>query len=140
MTLANNVNNLFIPIPNEGHHDEGEAIESRFLERDFVPNNAIINTGTIVSWFSGDVGNERTINDLNMDGNSLFNTGKILDSQVSTSYTFANPGTYKYKAEGDPGVTMEGTITEVDDNCSNTSTSSGNLDTVGVVMITTRYR
>ncbi|CAN5823086.1 hypothetical protein BH23THE1_BH23THE1_00300 [soil metagenome] len=75
-----------------------------------------------------------------MDGNSLFNTGEIPDSQVSTSYTFTNPGTYKYQAEGDPGVTMEGTITVVDDNSSNTSTSSGNLDTIGVVMIPTRYR
>ncbi|CAN5823164.1 hypothetical protein BH23THE1_BH23THE1_00310 [soil metagenome] len=33
MTLASNVNNLVIPIPNEGHHDEGEDNEARFWIR-----------------------------------------------------------------------------------------------------------
>ena len=35
--------------------------KSRFLDQHFVPENAIINTGTTVSWFNGDVGHERTI-------------------------------------------------------------------------------
>lgn len=49
MTLASNVNNLVIPIPNGCYHDEGEDNEARFLDQDFVPENAIISTGTIVS-------------------------------------------------------------------------------------------
>lgn len=96
-----------------------------------------------MSWFNGIVGHERTINVLNMGATSLFNTGEIQDSQISSSYTFVNPGTYKYQAEGDPGVTMEGTITVVYDNSSNTSsTNSGNFDTIGVFMYGsyTRYR
>jgi hypothetical protein len=43
-----------------------------------------------------------------------------------------------YQAESDPGVTMEGTITVVDDDSSNTGTNSGNFDTVGVFMVPTQ--
>lgn len=138
MTLGGNVKHLVILVPNEGHHEEGEENEARFLDQHFVPENPVINAGTTVSWFNGDVGHERTINVLNTDGTSLFNTGEIQDSQMSTSHTFANPGTYKYEAEGDPGVTMEGTITVVDNNSSTTSPSSGNFDTVGVFMVPTQ--
>jgi plastocyanin len=138
MTLGSNVKHLVILIPNEGHHDEGEDNEARFLDQHFVPENAVINTGTAVSWFNGDVGHERTINVLNTDGTSLFNTGEIQDSQMSASHTFTNPGTYNYEAEGDPGVTMEGTITVVDNSSSTIAPSSGNFDTVGVFMVPTQ--
>lgn len=138
MMLEGNVKHLLILVPNEGHHDEGEDNEARFLDQHFVPENAVINTGTTVSWFNGDVGHERTINVLNTDGTSLFNTGEIQDSQMSSSHTFTTPGTYKYEAEGDPGVTMEGTITVVNNNSSSTSPSSGNFDTVGVFMVPTQ--
>ncbi len=139
MTLGSNVKHLVILIPNEGHHDEGEDNEARFLDQHFVPENAVINTGTTVSWFNGDVGHERTINVLNSDGTLLFNTGEIQDSQMSTSHTFTNPGTYEYEAEGDPGVTMEGTITVVENNNSSIINSSpSNFDTVGVFMVPTQ--
>lgn len=108
------------------------------VDQHFVLENAIINTGTTVSWVTGDVDHERTINVLNIDGTSLYNTGEIQDSQISTSYTFVNPGTYIYREEGDPGVMMEGTITVVDDDSSNTSTNSGNFDTVCVFMVPTQ--
>ncbi|WP_458747315.1 cupredoxin domain-containing protein [Candidatus Nitrosocosmicus sp. T] len=138
MTLGSNVKHLVILVPNEGHHAEGEDNEARFLDQHFVPENAVINTGTTVSWFNGDVGHERTINVLNTDGTSLFNTGEIQDSQMSASHTFTNPGTYNYEAEGDPGVTMEGTITIVDNSSSTTTPSLGNFDTVGVFMAPTQ--
>ena len=41
----------------------------------------------------------------------VFNTGEIVDSQASTPFTFSNPGVYNYEAEGDPGVTMTGSVT-----------------------------
>ncbi len=44
MTLGNNVKNLVILIPNEGHHAAGEDNEARFLDQHFVPENAVINT------------------------------------------------------------------------------------------------
>ena len=61
MTLGNNVKNLVILIPNEGHHAAGEDNEASFLDQHFVPENAVVNTGTTVQWFNGDAGHERTI-------------------------------------------------------------------------------
>ena len=59
MTLGNNIQNFVILIPNEGHHGEGEENEARFLDQHFVPENAVVNVGTTVLWFNGDVGHER---------------------------------------------------------------------------------
>ena len=46
MTLGNNIQTLVVLIPNESHHQEGEDNEARFLDQRFVPENAVINTGT----------------------------------------------------------------------------------------------
>ena len=70
MTSGGNIKDLVILIPNEGHHAAGEDKESRFLDQHFVPENAIINTGTTVSWFNGDVGHERTIDVKDTDGST----------------------------------------------------------------------
>src|SRR6476659_2714252 len=79
MTLGNNIKNLVILIPNEGHHAAGEDNEARFLDQHFVPENAVINTGTTVQWFNGDVGHERTIDVKGPNGDTVFNTGEIVD-------------------------------------------------------------
>lgn len=143
MTLGNNVKNLVILIPNEGHHAAGEDNEARFLDQHFVPENAVINIGTTVQWLNGDAGHERTIDVKDASGNTVFNTGEIVDSQASSPFTFSNPGVYNYKAEGDPGVTMTGSVTV--DNIQSPVTSSGsvnssssNIDTVGILMVPTQ--
>src|SRR4029079_4965078 len=77
MTLGNNIKNLVILIPNEGHHAAGEDNEARFLDQHFVAENAVVNTGTTVQWFNGDVGHERTIDVKDTDGSTtFFNTGE----------------------------------------------------------------
>jgi plastocyanin len=143
MTLGNNVKNLVILIPDEGHHGPNEADEARFLEQQFVPANAVINVGTNVAWFSGDVGHERTVNVKDATGNSvLFSTGVIEESQASKTYTFNTPGTYNYEAMGDPGVTMKGTITVKNIPSPVTTAAAagagGSIDTVGVLMVPTQ--
>jgi plastocyanin len=147
MTLGNNVKTFVILIPNEGHHSAGEDKEARFLDQHFVPENAVINTGTTVLWFNGDVGHERTIDVKDANGNSVFNTGEITDSQPSQSFTFSDPGEFNYEAQGDPGVTMTGSITVGNlDSAVIPSSSSGvvtnsnsnNIDTVGVLMVPTQ--
>ncbi|MDQ4073437.1 MAG: hypothetical protein M3162_03935 [Thermoproteota archaeon] len=141
MALGSNVKTLVILIPNEGHHAEGEEDEARFINQHFVPENAIISTGTTVAWFNGDVGHERTIDVKSADGAStLFNTGEIVDMQLSPTYTFTTPGVYNYEAEGDPGVTMRGKITVVDNLATTVATSqaSSAIDTVGVLMVPTQ--
>jgi len=147
MTLGNNVKNLVILIPNEGHHAAGEDNEARFLDQHFVPENAVINTGTSVQWFNGDAGHERTIDVKDASGNTVFNTGEIVDSQASPPFTFSNTGVFNYEAEGDPGVTMTGSVT-VDNirspvvssssSSSTTTSNSSNIDTVGILMVPTQ--
>jgi plastocyanin len=149
MTLGNNVKNLVILIPNEGHHAAGEDNEARFLDQHFVPENAVVNTGTTVQWFNGDAGHERTINVKGPSGETVFNTGEIVDSQASNPFTFTNPGLYNYEAEGDPGVTMTGSLTVgniqspvISSSSSSTGTpstsNSSNIDTVGILMVPTQ--
>ena len=141
MVLGNNVKNLVILIPDEGHHGPNEVDEARFLEQQFVPANAVINAGTTVAWFSGDVGHERTVNVKDATGNSvLFSTGIIPESQVSKTYTFNTPGTYNYEAMGDPGVIMKGNITvkSIQSPVTSPTAPSGGIDTVGVLMVPTQ--
>ena len=136
MTLGNNIKNLVILIPDEGHHGPNEADEARFLEQQFVPANAVVNPGTSVSWFSGDVGHERTVNVKDATGSSvLFSTGVITESQASKAYTFNTPGTYNYEAMGDDGVVMKGTVTVKSISSPVTTAAAagagGSIDTVG---------
>ena len=147
MTMGNNVKTLVILIPDEGHHAAGEKNEARFLDQHFIPDNVAINTGTTVLWFNGDVGHDRTIDVKDNKGNSVFNTGKIIDSQPSQSFTFNTPGEFNYEAEGDPGVTMNGTImvgnigSPVAPSSSAAITINSNLsiiDTVGLLMVPTQ--
>jgi plastocyanin len=141
MTLGNNVKNLVILIPNEGHHGPNEAREARFLEPSFVPANAVINTGTAVTWYNGDFGHERTVNLKDATGSSvLFSTGAITDNQASKTYTFNTPGTYSYEAIGDAGYIMKGTITvkSVQSPITSPASAGGAIDTVGVLMVPTQ--
>ena len=140
MTLGSNIKNLVILIPNEGHHGEGEENEARFLAQHFVPENAIVNAGTTVQWFNGDAGHERTIDVKDETGNTVFNTGEIIDSQASKPFTFSNPGVFNYEAQGDPGVTMTGSVTvdNIQSPVISSSSSSSNIDTVGILMVPTQ--
>jgi plastocyanin len=141
MVLGNNVKDLVILIPDEGHHGPNEVDEARFLEQQFVPANAVINAGTAVAWFSGDVGHERTVNVTDSTGNSvLFSTGIIPESQASKAYTFNTPGTYNYEAMGDIGVIMKGTITvkNIQSPVTSPTVAGGGIDTVGVLMVPTQ--
>lgn len=55
LVLGSDTRDLAILIPNEGHHGRGEENEARFIAQSFVPETAVINKGTNVIWFNGDV-------------------------------------------------------------------------------------
>ena len=139
MVLGNNVKNLVILIPNEGHHGPNEDKEARFLEQQFVPETAVINSGTTVAWFNGDVGHERTVNVKDANGGSgLFSTGAITPMEVSKTNTFSSPGTYNDEAEGDEGVIMKGAITVTNIQSPVANSANSGIDTVGVLMVPTQ--
>jgi hypothetical protein len=61
MILPDNVKHFLILIPNEGHHGPGEEDESRFITQPFVPQNVVVEPGTQVAWFNGDLGHDHNI-------------------------------------------------------------------------------
>ena len=54
MILGNDIKNLVILIPNERHHGP-QQVEDGFIDQPFVPETAVVNKGTNIIWFNGDV-------------------------------------------------------------------------------------
>ncbi|MFZ0203394.1 MAG: hypothetical protein WAL46_06850 [Nitrososphaeraceae archaeon] len=135
MILGNNVKHLVVVIPNEGHHGPGEEDESRFIARPFLPQNAIVEPGTQVAWFNGDVGHEHNIVVNDPNGIQVFETGEFTELTASRPIMLNNTGDYEYAdtIEYEGGFVMTGTIRVVDQNA--TSAPAGTFDTVGALMI-----
>ena len=97
--LGNNVKNFVILIPDEAHHGNGEAKENRFIVQSFLPEKAVVNRGTQVIWFSGDVSHEHRII-LNGESNSFtpnpYESGGIAENSASTPVVFNSVGEYGY--------------------------------------------
>ncbi|MGB8134299.1 MAG: hypothetical protein WCE99_08905, partial [Nitrososphaeraceae archaeon] len=135
MILGNNVKHLVVVIPNEGHHGPGEEDESRFIAQPFLPQNAIVEPGTQVAWFNGDVGHEHNIVVNDPNGIQVFETGEFTELTASRPIMLNNTGDYEYAdtIEYEGGFVMTGTIRVVDQNA--TSAPDGTFDTVGALMI-----
>ena len=70
LVLGNNVKNLVVLIPNEAHESTNQPSDQYPLaNQPYLPQNAIVNVGTAVTWLNGDVDHERTITVV--QGNSL---------------------------------------------------------------------
>lgn len=118
LVLGSDIGNLVILIPNEGHHGPGEDNEARFIAQSFVPETAVINKGTNVMWFNGDVGHEHDIVVTSESDNSLslYQTGEFTEFEAG-NYTFNEVGQFQYAdtVEYDNGYIMSGNISVVDD-------------------------
>ena len=151
--LGNNVKNLVILIPDEAHHGNGEPKEARFIDQSFLPQKAIVNKGTSVMWFSGDVSHEHKIL---VDGGgapnsvspSPYDSGVLMEFTASNPATFNAVGSYAYsspeidqKAE-QKGFVMRGDIVVTDQPSKlmgpDASSSINNADTVGIYMVPTK--
>lgn len=152
LVLGNNVKNLVILIPNEAHESTNQPRDQYPLaNQPYLPQKAVVNVGTVVTWFNGDVDHERTITVA--QGNSIpstetdtltaapiYESSKFEYNTAITSSPFYDTGTYTYFEkdvnEDDPGFVMNGTITVIHQPESLTSSSaSGPVDTVGVIMV-----
>jgi len=151
MILGNNVKNLIILIPNEGHHGP-QADEDRFLDQPFIPQNAVVNKGTNIVWFNGDVGHDHNlVVTNNSTGGTVYETGVFPQFEVR-NVVLNETGNYHYTDTEDyeEGFVMSGNIQVVDQSQSSSSTPSslspmslsGNTrssaDTVGVLMVPTQ--
>ena len=61
MVLGKNIQNLVIELPNEGHEDPTQPKELRVVNQPYLPQNAVINVGTTVTWFNADAGHKHQI-------------------------------------------------------------------------------
>jgi plastocyanin len=147
--LGNNVKNLIILIPDEAHHGNGEAKEARFIEQSFLPQKAIVNKGTNVIWFSGDVSHEHKIildGPPNSFSPSPYDSGVLTEFTASTPVTFNTVGSYAYSSPAiDPkaeqkGFVMRGDIVVADqpNKLGSNMNNAVNADTVGICMVPTK--
>ena len=138
------VQNLFILIPNEGHHGP-QADEDRFLDQPFIPQNVVVNKGTNIVWFNGDDHNLVVTN--NSTGGTVHETGIFPQFEVR-NIALNETGNYHYTDTEDyeEGFVMSGNIQVVDQSqaspLSLSATSPGNTqsssDIVGVLMVPTQ--
>jgi len=155
ISLGNNIKNLVILIPNEGHESQNvgdQSYDQRHINQPYIPQNAIVSKGTTIAWFNGDVDHDHKIT-LTGQNNNLGSTG--FDSDVFAYNTASQPvvmnntGSFGYYQADvnneDTDYVMNGTINVVDQpenpnirTTSNTGNlSSANIDTVGTLMVPT---
>jgi plastocyanin len=160
LTLPQNLKHLIILIPNEAHESQnpGDATsEQRLINQTYIPQNAIVSPGTMITWFNGDVDHDRKITLVNeLDQNNIiFDSGTFAFNEGSDPIVLNDTGTFNYYETDanneDEDFVMNGTITVVDQqnsnaalpNMSSTASSSnptgtlGKGDTAGTLMVPT---
>jgi plastocyanin len=155
MVLGKDIKNLVIVIPNEGHEDPTQPKELRVVNQPYLPQNAVVNVGTTVTWFSGDAGHQHSITIVdNNTKNVVFESGPFNNFAASKPITFNNTGTFVYSGPSFdkmvPNYKMNGTVTVVDQPLttsfnSNTTASSpsgtaNNVDSVATLMVPANIR
>lgn len=145
MILGNNIKNLVILIPNEGHHGP-QADEDRFLDQPFIPQNAVINRGTNIVWFNGDVGHDHNlVITNNSTGETVHESGVFLQFEVR-NVALNGTDNYHYTDTEDyeEGFVISGNIQVVDNTQASPSpawllgNTLGSADTVGILMVPTQ--
>jgi plastocyanin len=156
MVIGNNIKNLVVVLPNEAHESTNQARDQYPLaNQPYLPQNAVINAGTAVTWFNGDVDHDHRITIV--QGNSIpsteantsitpkYESGAFKYNTATTAVPFNETGTYTYFEkdvnQDDPAFVMNGTITVINQIQPLTSlspSSKGNIDTVGMLMVPTQ--
>ena len=115
MDLTGNVANLIILIPNEGHESPEMPEEQRLINQPYVPQNVVVNTGTNVIWFNGDVDHDHKITLVDENSNPVFESGEFKFNTLSKPLLLNDTDKFSY-SESDvsqdvPSFVMEGTVT-----------------------------
>jgi plastocyanin len=157
MVLGKDIKNLVIVIPNEGHEDPTQGPkELRVVNQPYLPQNAVVNVGTTVTWFGGDAGHQHSISLVdNNTKNVVYESGPFNNFNASKPLTFNNTGTFTYSGPSFdkmvPNYKMNGTVTVVDqplstsfnDTTTAPSSSSGasnNVDTITTLIVPANIR
>ena len=147
MLLGKNIKNLIIEIPNEGHEDPTQPRELRVVNQPYLPRNAIVNTGTTVTWFNADAGHKHQITLLNNKTQTVVYESGLFDNfAASKPIKFNNTGAFAYSGPSNdkavPNYKMNGTLTVINQPLSNsfnttssTPATSNNIDTVSTIIV-----
>lgn len=147
MALGKNIKNLIIEIPNEGHEDPTQPKELRVVNQPYLPRNAIVNTGTTVTWFNADAGHKHQITLLNNKTQTIVYESGLFDNfAASKPIKFNNTGAFAYSGPSNdkavPNYKMNGTLTVINQPLSNsfnttssTPATSNNIDTVSTIIV-----
>jgi len=147
MALGKNIKNLIIEIPNEGHEDPTQPRELRVVNQPYLPRNAIVNTGTTVTWFNADAGHKHQITLLNNKTQTVVYESGLFDNfAASKPIKFNNTGAFAYSGPSNdkavPNYKMNGTLTVINQPLSNsfnttssTPATSSNIDTVSTIIV-----
>lgn len=147
MALGKNIKNLIIEIPNEGHEDPTQPRELRVVNQPYLPRNAIVNTGTTVTWFNADAGHKHQITLLNNKTQTVVYESGLFDNfAASKPIKFNNTGAFAYSGPSNdkavPNYKMNGTLIVINQPLSNsfnttssTPATSNNIDTVSTIIV-----
>jgi hypothetical protein len=155
ISLGTNIKNLVILLPNEAHESPALPEEQRLINQPYAPQNAVINTGTAVVWFNGDVDHDHKITLVNGQdsnigtSNVVFESGDFPYNTATRSMTFNDTGIFSYFEKDvnadDPNFVVNGTIKVVNQPKSVTTTTTNDtsgpstttIDTIGTLMVPT---
>ena len=118
LVLGKNIKNLVILVPNEGHeYPNATPKELRIINQPYVPQNAIVNIGTTVTWLNADAGHHHSIDITDRKGAIVYTSGFFNNANASKPFTFNNLGSFSYSGPSYdkmwPNYKMNGTITVV---------------------------
>lgn len=147
MVLGNNVKNLVIVIPNEGHEDPKQPKELRVVNQPYLPQNAVVNVGTMIKWFNADAGHHHSITLVNNNSKNtpFYESGLFNNFTASKPIKFNSTGIFAYSGpsydKATPNYKMNGTITVVNQpvvtsfNTTGTSAAGGRPDTIATIIV-----
>jgi plastocyanin len=154
MDLGNNVKNLLILIPNEGHESQNigdQSTDQRLVNQPYIPQSVTVPVGTAIMWFNGDVDHDHKITLVGQGSNlnnMIFDSDDFTYNTASQPVVMNNTGSFDYYQAGvnneDTDFVMNGTINVVDKS-DNPNTTTGistdepnaNINTVGTLMVPT---
>jgi plastocyanin len=154
LTLPQNIKHFIILIPNEAHESQNPGdptAEQRLINQPYIPQNARVSPGTMITWFNGDVDHDRqiTLTDESNQNNLLYDSDTFPFNGVSDTIVVNKTGTFNYYETDvnneDEDFVMNGTITAVDQpnvstapsSNSNSTGSLGEADIAGILMVPT---
>jgi len=138
MSFDNNVKNIVLLIPNEGHKSPTLPQEQRIINQPYVPVNIIVGQNTKTAWINGDVGHKHSITVVDKNSQPLYSSGKYVFNNVTNPLILNDSGKHVYSESNvnkdDPKFIMKGTIVVQDD----LSKTSQLPETVCFLMVSTK--